>query len=355
LKFELNVWYVGALSTELETGFVARKIAGVPILMFRQESGELAAVSDTCPHRFAPLSRGKIVSDVIQCGYHGMRFNALGKCVHNPQGDVISPNMHIPSYKIVEKYSLIWVWPGNQSAADESLIPDLSEYVTQPGLRMGSHYYYAPYRYDILVDNVLDLSHVPYLHAGSFSSGSGVEAGTTVTKEKDGGVSIVQLRQNSPAPPRDRDLGDMVDEQYTMKWHPGQVMGFEKRTVAVGQPFAQGRWVKFGHVATPCDAKHTHYFMFHTRAHSLDDPAVDAQMSTYQRNVIESEDTPMLKAIQERMEGAELMSLRPVVLPMDKGAMRVRLVMGSRLAAEAAKAGGNDAASVNDSDAPTSA
>ena len=91
--FIYNCWYVAAWATEITDNILGRKMLNVPVAMFRQENGEVAAVLDACPHKFAPLSMGKRVGDVIQCAYHGLQFNGAGECVRNPHGSKrIPPN-----------------------------------------------------------------------------------------------------------------------------------------------------------------------------------------------------------------------------------------------------------------------
>ena len=57
------------------------------VAAIRDAGGEAVALADRCPHRFAPLSRGRVVDDTLECPYHGLRFGAHGHCVFNPHGD----------------------------------------------------------------------------------------------------------------------------------------------------------------------------------------------------------------------------------------------------------------------------
>ena len=56
----------------------------------RREEGEAVAMDDWCPHRGFRLSRSELVGDTIQCGYHGMCFDAQGECVRVPGQDTLS-------------------------------------------------------------------------------------------------------------------------------------------------------------------------------------------------------------------------------------------------------------------------
>src|ERR1700730_12007585 len=87
MPFLRNCWYVASWSSELASVPLGRRILDEPIVMYRLSSGEPVALSGRCPHRFAPLHLGKVIEDRIQCPYHGLRFNSLGACVFNPQGN----------------------------------------------------------------------------------------------------------------------------------------------------------------------------------------------------------------------------------------------------------------------------
>src|SRR4051812_26504091 len=123
-NFLRNAWYMAGWAGELGREPLARRLVGEAIVLYRKENGDPVALQDRCPHRFAPLSRGKLHQDTIECGYHGLRFDAAGQCVLNPHG-----NCHIPqgakvrSYPLVEKNTLAWIWMGTPELADPSLIP----------------------------------------------------------------------------------------------------------------------------------------------------------------------------------------------------------------------------------------
>ena len=83
-----NAWYVAAWSDDLADGqLLGRTIMKEPVVLYRKADGNVAALQDRCPHRFAPLHMGKIVhGDRVQCPYHGLEFDASGACVLNPHG-----------------------------------------------------------------------------------------------------------------------------------------------------------------------------------------------------------------------------------------------------------------------------
>jgi nitrite reductase/ring-hydroxylating ferredoxin subunit/uncharacterized membrane protein len=70
---------------ELREGEMKRvDAAGVPVLLVRCE-GDVCALAHTCSHLGGPLSEGKLEGDVVQCPWHGSRFNVRdGSVVDGP-------------------------------------------------------------------------------------------------------------------------------------------------------------------------------------------------------------------------------------------------------------------------------
>jgi nitrite reductase/ring-hydroxylating ferredoxin subunit/uncharacterized membrane protein len=57
---------------------------GVPVLLVRH-GGEIHAIAHTCSHMGGPLSEGRLEGDVVQCPWHGSRFNvADGSVARGP-------------------------------------------------------------------------------------------------------------------------------------------------------------------------------------------------------------------------------------------------------------------------------
>jgi len=269
MKFLKNTWYLAAYTKELESdqAKIARTIAEEPILLYRKSDGELAAVSNICPHRFAALDSGELKEDTIACPYHGLVFDSKGKCVHNPHSDVIPKTAVLKTYPTHEEYGYIWVWTGDQKP-DHKAVPDMSEFVSTEMAQFVTSYFKADYRYDILVDNLLDLSHANYLHVGSFSAGIPERATTDV--EKEGNTVTIERREWSmPIPGFVKHLfpdADLMNQRTRIKWHPSQMIHFLNGMVPEDAEVADSDMrMRFYHVATPQDENNTHYFLGVTR------------------------------------------------------------------------------------------
>ena len=341
MVYQRNAWYVAALSKDVDRELKRRMILDEPVLLYRSLSGEVVALHDRCPHRFAPLSRGTLLGDVVQCKYHGLQFDRSGSCVLNPHGDTIGPTNRVRSYAIQETPDLVWIWMGDPELAHAKDLPDLS-YMNGAGVRTVHTYLKADYRYDILIDNLLDLSHTDYLHVGSFTNGACARSETRV--EQQGDDVVVTFNQwEAPAPPGHDDLGAFVNQEFKIHWHPGQIVNYDLTVTPASGDDSKRHNYRFAHIATPETAGTTHYYMSDTRTYAIDDHEVDAQVSARQLGAIEGEDSPMLAAIDAEMAGRDIMDMRPIILPTDRGALSVRRTMKRLLRDEAAESVGEHA------------
>src|SRR6516162_7413696 len=102
--FLRNYWYAAAWSSEITHDLLGRILLNEPVVFFRTRSGPIAAIQDRCPHRGFPLSRGRLVDDSLECGYHGMTFDCAGRCVRIPGQAKIPAAAHLRTYPVVERH-----------------------------------------------------------------------------------------------------------------------------------------------------------------------------------------------------------------------------------------------------------
>lgn len=163
-----GAWYVAAWGKDLPIATpMAVSILDEPIVIYRTTDGRLVALEDRCVHRLAPLSLGRCEGARLRCMYHGFLYDAQGNVVEIPGQAQIPRQARVRSYVVTERHSWIWVWMGDVSAADAALIPaavglDDPQWI----LGTGQLDYAAEAR--LINDNLLDFSHLPYVHAASF-------------------------------------------------------------------------------------------------------------------------------------------------------------------------------------------
>ena len=116
--FVRNTWYVAAFADEIAPGKqIGRKYLGESVVLFRTDSGEIAALEDRCSHRAMPLSAGHVEGEITRCCYHGVEFDKRGACTRIPNQARIPTAANVRSYPVVEKDHLIWIWMGEAAAA----------------------------------------------------------------------------------------------------------------------------------------------------------------------------------------------------------------------------------------------
>jgi vanillate O-demethylase monooxygenase subunit len=167
-----NCWYMAGWSADFGASApVPLTLLDEPLVFYRAASGALVALEDRCCHRLAPLSHGRVEGDDLRCLYHGLKFAPTGACIEVPGRASVPSTMKVRSFPVIERHSAAWIWMGAPAAADPALIPDFVG-VEDPAWRMlpGHMDYDANFR--LIQDNLLDLSHVAWVHRNTFGRGS---------------------------------------------------------------------------------------------------------------------------------------------------------------------------------------
>lgn len=334
-NFLNNAWYVASWINELGDTPVKRKILGRNVLFYRDSEGAAIALSNECPHRFAPLHRGRVEGDTIECPYHGLRFDKTGSCVYNPYSEACEEapaNAVLHAFPVVEKYRFIWVWMGDPQLAKEEEIPDYSfidniaNYTATAEATLT-----MPVNYELIVDNLMDLSHGQFLHATTLGN-SAMAAGTT-TARKEGNV-VYSERLNPAgevpllfAPANLVGEGELVDFWNDMWWAPGSCYYLEVGITPAGHPREDGVLIKSAQILTPVDGRNTEYRHILYRDFLRDDDAVTLAMEAVVSKAFSEEDEPMLIEVQDGMAGKDFWELRPAILKGDRAAIMVRRTM----------------------------
>ncbi|HWW65382.1 MAG TPA: aromatic ring-hydroxylating dioxygenase subunit alpha [Sphingomonadaceae bacterium] len=170
MNYVRNAWYVAAWSRDIapETPF-AITVLGEPIVLWRNGEGALAALEDRCVHRLAPLSLGRCEGAKLRCMYHGLLFEPDGRVAEIPGQDLIPASARVKAYPVVDRHDWVWLWMGDPALADPALIPPAVG-LSEPDwvLGHGQLDYAAEAR--LINDNLLDFSHLSYVHANSFGA-----------------------------------------------------------------------------------------------------------------------------------------------------------------------------------------
>ncbi len=263
-----NGWYVAAFARDVTRQPLSRIILNQPMALYRKENGDAVAVGGRCPHRHFPLGAGSVRADDIVCGYHGISFGPDGRCTGIPAQDKVPATYRIPTYPLVEHGMWLWIWTGDPDLADAALLPDLDAI----GFR-GNGMVAAPFythevacRYQLLNDNLLDLSHLAILHSSSIGT---IDDATTpeVRTKRPGFISSRRMMRNSPATQSIRALkgyDGMVDRLSGMDFYlPGFHAGIADVTYPADHPDKAGEpisTIRVFHAVTPATRNRCHYF-----------------------------------------------------------------------------------------------
>ena len=336
--FLRNDWYVASWSADLAPGaLLGRTIVGEPVVILRKQSGEVAALGDRCPHRYAPLHRGKLIGDVLQCGYHGLEFEVTGRCVRNPHGKL--PRAAVKTYPVIERHGMIWIWMGSERA-DDTLIPDSFAFADDPSRAHVRGYLHVRANYLLVLDNLMDLSHALYLHADSLATAD-MRRDYVVDVQVQNSKVCVRMNQHDIAPPAfwRRALGPDIEtvdlHDYTEGILPSNVVHDVAYSRVGSPPYSPGgASSRSAHMFTPETATTTHYFYCNSRDYGLQSDDVQQRISTALKAIFGSQDIPMIEAQQASVGERDLLELRPVTLATDRAAMLMRLKINKRITAE---------------------
>jgi phenylpropionate dioxygenase-like ring-hydroxylating dioxygenase large terminal subunit len=327
--FLRNSWYVAAWDREVTRGLLARTLLGEPVVLFRKGNGEAVALEDRCCHRHLPLSMGRLEGDELRCGYHGLKFEASGRCVEIPGQASIPPQARVRAFPLVEKYNWLWIWMGEPERADPAQIPnwwwaDHPQWAFTRPDRV-----HLKCNYQLIADNVLDVTHLAYVHASSIGSASIIEFPATVERE-DRLVRLTRWIRDRPAPPLYKKAGAFPGnvERWQIVEHvpPCFSVNFagckdgERRIdlMALSAP-------------TPETANTTHYFFGFVRNFGLRDEEMEKIFAVDMVKVF-NEDFPVLEAQQRMLE------LKPgapkVDIQVDAAPLAARRMLEAMLAKE---------------------
>ena len=345
-KFVRNAWYVAAWAHELAAGQVlGRTILGEPVVVYRTAEGKPAALEDRCPHRFAPISMGKVVGgDKIKCPYHGLELDTAGMCVHNPHGAKNIPSRAtVRSYPIVERHHALWIWTGDPAKADAARIPNFSVLDNVPefcSTKLDKIHVTADYK--LIVDNLLDLSHTCYLHAGTLGNADTIDSSCDVNMEGED-IIVSRVAGNAAAPGMMALMWpghpEKVDVFTRMRWMAPCYMNLFTGICEMGKPWESGTGIHALHLLTPETERSTHYFFTAVRfGLKINDPAqnreIQDKIGKLRRHAFTVEDARVIEA-QQRIIDESPKALDPVILSVDAGAVRFRRAMAKLEEAEA--------------------
>ena len=329
-KYLKNTWYVAALSTDVdEYNLFKRKILNVNVVIYRDKDGKAVALHDRCPHRFAPLSGGRREGDELVCPYHALKFNTEGKCTHNPHGTGHIPTAaKVDAFPMVELYGFLWIWMGDKEKADTTLIPDYSELVNGHKNAVGHTYMHVKCNFELLTDNVMDLSHIDHVHGEIITTRGKLSPIVPKVSESSNSISARWEWEQQPAmmifAPLLPEPTASAQQYFNITWTAPSHIQLTVAAVQDGE-FGKDDLNQYDlHTTTPETDTTTHYFFATRRNHIEEDPSFNVMKIQNMHRAFEDEDVPLLEAVQSEMETTDFFSLNPVLMSNDIAPVKVR-------------------------------
>lgn len=322
--FLKNCWYPAFSAEEVTREPKERTVCGKPLVFYRTEAGTAITLSNLCPHRFAPLSLGRVIGDLIECPYHGMRFDADGKCRLIPGQHQIPEKANIPAYPTVERWGMIWVWFGRPALLDESKIPAMPWRSDAGWNAELAYYYHVPAAHTLTMDNLLDLGHGSFVH-GDTVGVDPAELDYEALEWTVKGNCVRNLRRYAninPAPVVKRwgDFAGQIDERVSSEWTPpcniNILLEANDTKTAVG--------LHLDHLIAPETENSHHYWVLVSRNFKLDDREMTERVR--QGNIrVHQQDLAIILAQQRIREKAP--GLREMAIRQDRGIVAAHRVL----------------------------
>lgn len=262
-NFPRDCWYVAGLSHEFKAGeLTGHKIAGMPVVIWRDHDGSVVGFDDRCCHKRFPLSEGKLLANgVLECAYHGLCYDSRGNCVKipaHPDGS-IPRQAQLRPHPVIEQDGLVWIWPGNPKRAPLFQPPRTPE-IADPGWEsVDSGAMDIPASFLLVIENLLDITHFYPLHDGNIGDYANSLLPIELEEGETGGyrfVKTVRRATEYTQPPYFVDWFhyDVVDREHTHCMMSPALTRVELRVAPVGKLGAGiDRGYVIYHTHTPVD------------------------------------------------------------------------------------------------------
>ncbi|KQX18593.1 hypothetical protein ASD39_19240 [Sphingomonas sp. Root50] len=318
------------------------RILDEDLVIYRRADGVPVAMTGICPHRFAPLSLGKVDGDDIICGYHGLRFDPHGACTHNPHGKgMVPPRARLTPYPVEDRSGAIWVWMGDPEHANASDILSF-DFLTDTQAWAGfSGYLHINSNYQLVIDNLLDLTHAAYLHPNSVGVDPKLRGDRKLKYKfsvEDGVITSDYSVEGTPPSPllrlwTDREIGDIYSP---ISLHLPSNLVLDLSMTDRGMARGTGSRMPSVHLIVPETETSCHYFYALSRNGRLDDPALSESMANIIRQAFVDEDEPMIRAVHDAMRGRDFFALEPAILETDAAGLTARRALAKLIKQEQA-------------------
>ena len=313
--FLRNYWYVAAWSNEIERRPLGRILLKEPVVFFRTEAGAIIALQDRCSHRGYPLHKGRLIGDTLECGYHGLTFDAGGQCIKVPGQTQIPSGAEIRTYPIIERWGLVWIWMGDPALTTPASLTDC-HWLEDPDWDAKGERLFINCDYKLIIDNLLDLSHVTFVHPRTLGSAANIDKVQIKNEISEDLVTITRWLIDIEPPPTYARVGfkGNIDRWQIINFQPPAFIHFYAGAADTGTGAPEGKrrggiGLHTINAMTPETEKTTHYFWAIAQARAAKEENLSGAIfldfqktvqedvevfETQQRSLELQPDTPML-------------------------------------------------------------
>jgi vanillate O-demethylase monooxygenase subunit len=225
---------------------------------------------------------------------------------------------------------------GDPALADEALVPDL-RYNDTPGWTVTGGVLKVQANYQLLTDNLLDLTHETFVHTRTI--GNAAVAETPMESKMVGNeVHVQRVMRDTPPPPlfkRVRNLTGNIDRWQIIRFQPPSSVSIDARGYPAGSDdIDKGlRWFSMNSI-TPIDERSSNYHWTITRCFALDDQEIT---DLIHRQILATfmEDVDVLEA-QQRLIDTDGRNKPEVSVKADFGSIAARRIVQRLIAQESA-------------------
>ena len=202
MRLAKNIWYPVAEGIEIRKKPRAARRLGMDLVFWRNAAGEVVAQEDRCPHLGASLSLGSIEGDCITCPFHGLRFDAQGRCTRVPSMGAsasIPEALHARTFPTREAQGFVWLWWGDESPSAN--VPFFDEIAS--GWTWYTTQVEWPVNYTRAIENQLDVAHLAFVHRTTIGAGGRSRVDGPYVQTNHDGIKVwVTNRRDDGAPTR---------------------------------------------------------------------------------------------------------------------------------------------------------
>ncbi len=335
-NYPFNCWYVAAASDEVGRELLARRLLGIPVVLYRRSSGEVVAMEDRCVHRAYPLSAGRLDGDRLVCGYHGFVYDQDGSCVEVPSQQNVPKGACVRTFEVHEQPPFVWIWLGEPGAA-ALRTPPRTPWFDDPQWASTGATRHVRANYMLLHEHYLDLTNVFVMHPEAVPPG--IEALPQLDEVEVSEMSVAYSRLLPAARLADWEAEATGLPRVTecTRREEGTFVSpalhVQRYSIRAGDrpPFEHLRVQGF----TPETPTTTHVFMRIVRSYATD-RAVVAEHLHGIFGEMASRDVTVLETVQQRL-GEELEPPRDVNVKADRAAVRARSIVRAMVDEEAGR------------------